>query len=109
MPCLAIVDLHLSSSGSAHEFDGLQVLKLLKAHNIYAIIISSFSRIHADLLADAIEVRNIIDKIRFTDEGYEAFFIEKIHSVITYANAARQAEGASDTQQSRLGDLPLDF
>lgn len=107
MPILAIVDLQLSYSKGAHEFDGLEVLKLLREHNIYVLIISAFSREHADILADYIEVRNIIDKIRFTDEGYEAFFIEKLKTAVDYALAARETEGQTAVQQARLDNLPL--
>ena len=108
MPILAIVDLELSFSDSPHEFDGLQVLNLLREHNIYVLIISAYSRQHADNLADFIEIRNIIEKIRFTDEGYEAFFIEKVQAAISYALAAREAEGQTTSQQARLNDLPLE-
>lgn len=101
-PILAIVDLRLPTSYNSQQMDGLRLLDLLHEAGIYAIVLSAYTGKHADLLAAHPVVRAVIDKVRFTDTGFEDFFIERITQAVAYAEKDRYAEGQMPEQCRRL-------
>lgn len=105
---LAIVDLHLPSSVPQPLHEGFHVLTALRQHGLYAIVLSAFLRDSSTWLGQHPEVLDVVDKTRFADGGFSAFFVEKIQKALAATTAARQAEGKMSDQQNRLRELLLD-
>jgi CheY-like chemotaxis protein len=106
-PELAIVDLKLESSVPQPTYDGLHVLTALRDKGSYAIVLSGFLREVAEVIAKRPEVYDMVDKLRFTDDGFTEHFLAKVHAGVAHAVAARRAEGKLLEQQERLRHLPL--
>jgi CheY-like chemotaxis protein len=107
LPDLAIVDLELPSSVSQPGYDGLQVLTMLRRTGIYAVVVSGYIREVIDTIADWPEVCDVVDKLRFADDGFAAYFLAKIDQALALAEANRRTEGKSPEQQRRLSHIPL--
>ncbi len=108
LPNLAIVDLELPNSQSQEGYDGLRVLTALRRKGIYAVVVSGYIREVIDTISDWPEVCDVVDKLRFTDDGFAAYFLAKIDKGLALAEANQRTEGKSPDQQRRLTHIPLD-
>jgi CheY-like chemotaxis protein len=106
LPLLAIVDLELPTTVPQSGFDGLEVLTAVRDKGIYAIVLSGHVRQVAESISKRPEVRDLVDKLRFTSEGFDAFFVAKVNEAVAYSEEARWAEGKMPDQQERLLGLP---
>ncbi|MEM7119325.1 MAG: hypothetical protein AAF614_43320, partial [Chloroflexota bacterium] len=101
-PILAIVDLNLTGSNQSENLAGYAVLEHLRKLGIYAIVLTGFAPRNAQFFADHPEILDVVDKMRFTDPDFEAFFLKKLHDSVVYAEAARYAEGKTEMQQELM-------
>lgn len=106
-PELAIVDLELPSSLPQHLYDGFAVLTALHQKGIYALVLSRVLREVAKAITKRPEVYEVVDKLRFTDEGFLDHFLAKVQAALAHAVSCRRAEGQLREQQERLDSLPL--
>ncbi len=111
-PILAIVDLKLQSSALEQEYAGLQLLTTLRDRDMHTIVVSGNIPAVQDVLIGRAEIRHLVDKAHFaTAEAFgREVFLPWVREAVTYAQAARQAEGLLPEQQQRLQalDLPPD-
>ncbi len=107
LPRLAIVDLELPNSVSQQGYDGLRVLTVLRRKGIYAIVVSGYIREVIDTISDWPEVCDVVDKLRFADDGFAEYFLAKIDKAFALADTNQRSEGKSPDQQKRLNHIPL--
>lgn len=102
LPILAIVDLVLPNSNNPEKFVGYQMLDYLRQRGIYAIVLSAHIPRKVTFFEEHPEIIDVVDKLRFTDQDFESFFLEKVITAVSLAQDARQAEGKTQKQQQKL-------
>ncbi len=106
LPDLAIVDLNLPNSQTQEDFDGLRVLAALRRKGVYAIVVSGYIREVVDSISDRPEICDVVDKVRFADDGFTEYFLAKVEKAMALAEANQRTEGKLPEQQVRLRQLP---
>ena len=109
LPALTIVDLKLRNSAPQQDYEGLQLLTVLRDRGIYALVVSGNIPYAQDALTGRPEIRRLVDKAHFTaDEKFGCdVFLPWVCEAVAYAEAARHAEGQLLEQQERLRRLAL--
>lgn len=106
LPDLAIVDLDLPNSQAQQGFDGLRVLTALRRKGIYAIVVSGYIHEIIDSISDRPEICDVVDKVRFIDDGFAEYFLAKVDKALTLAEADKRTEGKLPEQLERFRQLP---
>lgn len=111
IPILALVDLELLWSGYVSEEDqlrqddrlagGKRVLDKLRSMGIYVIVLSAHVPKDETFFQERPEIRGVVDKMRFAESDFETFFLKKLETAVSYAEAARYAEGKMPDQQKK--------